>query len=151
MLKMQPIARVEIVKEAQERQVSEDLKQSLKAQVNPQNLLVKISIKSFSNIFFLFSTQLTDSLKEINIPPKIHNLIPPTNLTNKGVVTKSEDHGASLKEKMLNAEMAINKSIFMKTAFFLMKHNAFSVRTFSYFKFKLLDFYFVLHKSGLKS
>lgn len=42
-------------------------------------------------------------------------------------VTKSEDQGLSLKERIVNSELAINKSIYMKTAYFLIKYNAFAV------------------------
>ena len=65
---------------------------------------------------------------------KLSNLLPTTNNTNKGIVTKTDDHGSNLKEKLLFAENAINKSIYMKTANFLVKHNAFAVNKSLTFK-----------------
>ena len=65
--------------------------------------------------------------KDANMSTKLSNLLPTNNNTNKGIVTKADDHGSNLKEKLLNAEMSINKSIYMKTANFLVKHNAFAV------------------------
>lgn len=42
------------------------------------------------------------------------------------ITAKAEDPSNSLKDKLQNAELAIDKSIFMKTANFLVKHNAFA-------------------------
>jgi hypothetical protein len=44
-----------------------------------------------------------------------------------GIVSKAEDHGQNLKEKLISTELAIKKSIYMTTASFLVKYNAFVV------------------------
>ena len=45
-----------------------------------------------------------------------------------GISSKTEDNGQNLKEKQVATELAINKSIYMKTAQFLIKYNALVVR-----------------------
>lgn len=44
-----------------------------------------------------------------------------------GVSSKIDDQGLSLKEKQVNTEMSINKSIYTRAANFLIKYNAFAV------------------------
>lgn len=81
----------------------------------------------------------------IQMPPHIptHTPAHTNNTTNKGMAIKTEDHGSSLKEKVQNAEAAINKSIFMKTANFLVKHNAFSVRYY-FVLFQQVEIYMIV-------
>jgi hypothetical protein len=44
-----------------------------------------------------------------------------------GIAAKLEDHSQNLKEKQINSELSINKSIYMRTAQFLIKNKAFVV------------------------
>lgn len=41
-----------------------------------------------------------------------------------GINFKAEDHVHSLKDKLVTAELSVNKSIYMRTAQFLIKYNA---------------------------
>jgi hypothetical protein len=69
-----------------------------------------------------------------------------------GIVSKNEDHGQNLKEKLISTELAIKKSIYMTTANFLVKYNAFVVIMSYSFKSSVIFFSFIIFDlSGLRS
>ena len=56
-----------------------------------------------------------------------------------GISSKNEETQISYKDKLVQSELAITKSIYMRTAQFLIKHNAFAVCLLSISSFVVFE------------